>query len=161
MLQWPWPTHEQEEGPLTSPETHALPIAVWALLALLLIQALDGLLGGIALVAGPRGEILRMPLSYLKGSPFPDYRIPGIILLTVLGLFPLVAAAGLWRRQRWAWYASLAVGCGLVIWLAVQVIIIPFNPLQAVIAVEGLTIAVLTLLPSVRRYCLPRIVGDD
>jgi len=27
--------------------------------------------------------------------------------------------------------------------------------------VEGLTIAVLTLLPSVRRYCLPRIVGDD
>ena len=50
----------------------------------------------------------QMPVSYLGGSHFSDYRTPGAILLLVLGVFPPV----------------------------VEVLI-----------------AVVTLLPSVRRFC--------
>ena len=53
-----------------------------------------------------------MPLSMLEGSPFKDYLIPGLILLVVLGLFPLVVLYGLVRRRRWGWWLSIAVGAG-------------------------------------------------
>lgn len=127
--------------------------AVWALLALLLIQSARGIAGGAALAAAPDGHILKMPVSDLQGSPFADYLVPGLILLLVLGVFPLVVLAGLWRRRAWAWYGSFAVGCGLVIWIAVEAMIISYSVLQPVFGTVGALIALATLLPSVRRYC--------
>ena len=42
--------------------------------------------GGIALMAGPNGEILPLPVSALGGSPFTSYFVPGAILCFVLGV---------------------------------------------------------------------------
>jgi len=134
--------------------------ALWALLSLLLLQGLGGLAGGISLVLGPKGEIMKMPVSYLDGSPFPDYLVPGLILLLVLGVFPLVALIGLWMRRSWAWYAAFAVGCGLMIWIIVEVTIIPFDLLQVIFGAVGVFITFVTLLAPVRRYCGVRILGD-
>jgi hypothetical protein len=128
------------------------PAAVWALLALLVVQGLGGLGGGISLMAGPHGEIMHMPVSYLQGSPFPDYLIPGLLLALVLGVLPLVAFVGLLRRRTWAWFAAFTVGCGLIIFEIVEVTIIPYNVLQPVFGTVGVLIAVLTPLPSVRRH---------
>jgi uncharacterized membrane protein (DUF2068 family) len=122
-------------------------------MVLLLVQGLGGLGGGLALSLAPDGAIMRMPTDYLDGSPFSDYLVPGLVLLLVLGVFPLVVLAGLWRAAAWAWYASFAVGCGLLIWLLVEITIIPLDPLQLVTAAIGLAIAAVTLLPQVRRYC--------
>ena len=127
-------------------------IAVWALLALLLIQGLGGSAGGLALSLKPDGSIMRMPLSYLDGSPFADYLIPGLILLLVLGVAPLVAMVALWLRKTWAWYLAFAIGCGLVIFELVEIQFIPYDVLQPVFGTVGALIALVSLLPSVRRY---------
>jgi hypothetical protein len=77
--------------------TRKRPAAVWALLGLLALQALGAIAGGIGLVEEPV-ENIGMPLSMLEGSPFSDYLVPGLILLVVVGLPPLVAAVGIaWR----------------------------------------------------------------
>ncbi len=128
------------------------PAALWILLALLLIQGLGGLAGGLSLALKPDGSIMKMPLSYLDGSPFSDFLIPGLILLLVLGVLPLVAAAGLWLGRRWAWYAAFAVGCALMIWILVEITIVPFSWLQPAFGVVGVLIFALAVLKSVRRY---------
>ena len=127
-------------------------IAVWALLALLLIQGLGGTAGGLALSLRPDGSVMHMPVSYLDGSPFADYLIPGLILLLVLGVAPLVAMVALWLRKTWAWYLAFAIGCGLVIFELVEIQFIPYDILQPVFGTVGALIALVSLLPSVRRY---------
>jgi hypothetical protein len=47
--------------------------------------------GGLALMLGPRGEIIPLPVSALRGSPFETYFAPGLILFCALGLGPLAA----------------------------------------------------------------------
>ena len=56
-----------------------------------LFIALGALGGGWGLITAPDGSNLGMPLSMLEHSPFPDFLIPGWILLTVLGLGNLAA----------------------------------------------------------------------
>jgi hypothetical protein len=83
------------------------PLGRWATTAIGLEILLGvGAIGvGIALMAGPHGEILPLPVSALAGSPFADYFVPGAILLTILGVGPLGAAilarngATRWRRS--------------------------------------------------------------
>lgn len=136
-------------APQTSDLTPRRTPAVWALAALLLIQGLGGLGGGIALVT----DVMHMPLSYLRGSPFPDYRVPGLILGLVLGVFPLIVLIAFWMRREWAWYGAFTVGCGLMIWIVVEVAIIPYNILQPLFGAVGVLIALLTLTTSVQRWC--------
>lgn len=125
---------------------------VWALLALLALQGIGGLGGGISLLAAPNGAILRMPVSYLQGSPFSDYLIPGVVLTSLLGLLPLLVLAGLWRRRSWAWYGASLVGCSLIVFEIVELTIVPFSILQPIFSTVGVLIAALCLPPSVTRY---------
>ena len=130
------------------------PAALWFLVVGLVFQGLSGLYGGGVLVWDPTGAFLQMPLSLLEGSPFPTYRIPGLILFTVLGIGPLVVAVGLWRRQVWAWYGAVAVSGGLLIWIVVQVWMVGYHadpPLQLIYGSLGLVLLILALRPSVRR----------
>ena len=62
-------------------------------LALEVLLGIGALAGGLVLIVAPRGEIMPLPVSALAGSPFDTYLGPGLILFTVLGLGPLVAAA--------------------------------------------------------------------
>ncbi len=65
--------------------------------------------GGAALMLGPRGEIIPLPISALAGTPFGSYLVPGLILFTVLGVGPLGAAALAWRRHPIAPLLALAL----------------------------------------------------
>ena len=137
------------------------PAGVWILLVLLVIQGLGGLAGGLSLVIKPDGSIMKMPLSYLDGSPFSDFLIPGLILFLVLGVLPLVAAAGLWMRRTWGWYAAFAVGCGLMIWILVEITIVPFSWLQPAFGVVGVLIFAVAALKSVRQAYGVALPGED
>ncbi len=142
------------------------PKALVALIVVQLFQALGALAGGAALVASPEGRLMKMPVSNLAGSPFTDFLIPGIILFVVLGVGPLATAWVLARRPRsaalervnpcsheyWGWTLSGAIGVGLVVWIAVEALIVPYSFLQPLYAGVGVVIIALTLAPSVRAY---------
>ena len=146
---------------MAATDTSRRPATLWLLLVLLLVQGLGGLAGGLSLALRPDGSIMQMPLSYLDGSPFADYLIPGLILLLVLGVLPLVVVAGLWMRRRWAWYAAVVVGCALMIWILVEMFLIPFSWLQPAFGVVGVLIFAVAVLKSVRRYFGVLLPGED
>jgi hypothetical protein len=103
-------------------------------LALELLLGIGAIGGGLALIAGPHGEILPLPVSALDGSPFHDYFAPGVILFAVLGLGPLWAATLAWRRSVAAPVFAVAVGGALIVWIAVEIAIVGYSnkpPLQA------------------------------
>jgi hypothetical protein len=99
--------------------------------------------GGLALMLGPRGEIIPLPLSALQGSPFETYFAPGLILFGVLGLAPLAAALIAWRRHPLAPIATLGVGVALLFWMAVEIAIVGYSnhpPLQPFYVLLGAAI---------------------
>jgi hypothetical protein len=119
-----------------------------ASIALEVLLAVGALGGGLVLTVAPRGEIMPLPLSALAGSPFETYLGPGLILFTVLGIGPLVAARLAWTRSPLAPIAALAVGVALLIWVAVEIAIIGYTnepPLQAIYLVMGAVIAVVAV----------------
>lgn len=121
--------------------------------------------GGFGLLSDPSGENIGLPVSLLERSPFDDYLIPGILLLVVFGLLPLIVLYGLVKKPEWpmsfgpfkaqhgAWTLSLYLGFGQIIWIMVQTYMMDS---VAVIHVAymclGLLIQAVTLLPSVQRY---------
>jgi len=127
--------------------------SLYFLMILMLFQGLSGLFGGIALVIDPSGELLQMPLSMLAGSPFNTFLIPGIILLIILGIFPMVIFYGLWKRTNWAWSGALMVSAALIIWIGVEIWMIGYHsepPLQLIYGLLGLILLSLVTLSSVR-----------
>jgi hypothetical protein len=107
------------------------------------LLSIGALGGGLVLMIAPRGEIMPLPLSALAGSPFDTYFVPGLILFSVLGLGPLIAARLAWLQHPLAPTAALVVGTGLLIWVAVEVAIIGYSnepPLQAIYGILGVAI---------------------
>jgi uncharacterized membrane protein len=99
-----------------------------------IILGVGALGGGIALMAGPHGEILPLPVSALAGSFFNDYFVPGAILFATLGLGSLGAAAVAWRRLSMAPFLAFAIAVALLIWLIAEIAIVGYSnhpPLQA------------------------------
>lgn len=135
------------------------PVGVKAVLVALLVQGVSGVVGGLGLVLDPSGASLGIPVDWLEGSAFSDYLIPGLILLLVLGVGPLVALVAAWRQRPWAWHATVSVGVALVVWLAVEIVTIGYHPrppLQLTYGLLALAILVLAALPSARRFMRAR-----
>jgi len=119
------------------------------LLALLLFNGISAVFGGSVLIAAPDGSIMRMPLSFLAGTPFTDFLIPGLILLTVLGLGSCIGWVLTYHRSPIAVHWAQVVGLGTVIWIVVQIIMIQaLDVLQGVYAATG--IGILMLAPKAR-----------
>jgi hypothetical protein len=135
---------------LESPRRHP-PLAI-AAIVLETVLALGAIGGGIALILGPRGEIVGLPVSALAGSPFDSYLVPGVVLFAVLGLGSLVGAVLAWRAHPVAPLLTIAVGGALLIWLVVQISVIGFStdpPLQPIYLGMGLVIAAIGVAWSV------------
>jgi hypothetical protein len=81
--------------------------------------------------------------SWLDGSPFNSYVIPSTVLLVVVGGSAAAALSATLLRRRSAPALAMAAGAMLVAWIAVEVIWIPFSPLQPACAVAGLAMIVL------------------
>ncbi|MCQ3935693.1 MAG: hypothetical protein DPW18_01475 [Chloroflexi bacterium] len=139
------------------------PIALWFLVVSLIFLAFGGLYGGILMLTDPSGRSLQMD-SVLPQLLVPNYVLPGLFLLFVMGLAPLFLTFSLLARPKWiplpilfrhywAWTATLALGIVLILWLTLQAFLIGFQwPIQYVTAVNGLLIVLLTLIPQVRKH---------
>lgn len=111
------------------------------------LLAIGALAGGAILFLSPDGSAFGMPLSLLEHAGFRSFRIPGLILLVVNGLFPLVSAVAILRRLPWAAHSVMAVGVLLVGWISIQVALLQsFDaPLHGTYLLLGLVIAALGL----------------
>lgn len=142
------------------------PFAVWPLTLCLLFLALGGLYGGIAMLTDPTGGSLELK-EVLPLLPVTDYILPGMFLLFVMGLAPLLLIYGLlvrpkwgwaerlsrWSGHHWAWTGTLGLGVTLAVWLIVQGLLIGFEwAIQYITAVDGFLIMLLVLVPPVRRF---------
>lgn len=139
------------------------PLSLYLLLVLLLFLGMGGLVGGGMLILQPDGSLLGMSLSWLAGSPFSTYLIPGFLLLFFNGLLPLFTVAGLlakpdwtwantlnlYANRHWAWAYSLYSGIIVIAWIAVQQMLTQYFWLQPVMILTGLSIIVCTMTPAV------------
>jgi hypothetical protein len=85
---------------------------------------LGALFGGGAFILAPDGHLLGVPTKLLAGSPFSSYLVPGIILFTLVGVAPLLAAAITVRRQALAPMAAVGVGLTLIGWVSVEMVVL-------------------------------------
>lgn len=93
------------------------------LFALHVFVGIGALVGGLAAIINPL-EPLGMPVEPLKNSPFTNYLIPGIILFAVLGLGNIISALMFRFKLRFQGYISSVFSWALVIWIAVQCIML-------------------------------------
>jgi uncharacterized membrane protein len=99
---------------------------------------LGALGGGFMLVRDPSGSALGLPMSFLEGSPFPDFLIPGMFLLAVNGVGSVIGASLSFTRRRYAQEIAIVLGAILVAWIVIQVVIISsFNWLHVLYFILG------------------------
>ncbi len=136
------------------------------LISLLLFLGVSAIGGGGALIISPSGKLLGgLPLSILAQSPFSDFLIPGIILFTILGLFPcyisyalikkptnnIAEYFNLFKDMHWAWSFSIYIGFALIIWIQVETIFINGTSwLQTFYILYSIPIIFVALLPKAR-----------
>ena len=105
------------------------------LFVVLLLVAANAVYGGVGLVVDGIG----MPSSWLERLPVDTWTWPGVALLVTVALPQLVAAWFVWRRDPMAGVLGLVAGAGLVLWIAVQVLLLQqFFFLQPVMVAVGL-----------------------
>jgi hypothetical protein len=102
-------------------------------------MTLNAVPAGLLLVAKPDGSLIGLPPALLEGSPFADYRIPGLALAAGVGGASLSAFLLVLRCHRRARAATLLAGAVQVGWIACQVAFIGYQGfLQPSILVLGL-----------------------
>ena len=83
--------------------------------------ALGAVVFGILFVIAPDGRCIGASTALLAKTPFADFFIPGIILLSVNGFGQLLAAVSTFRRHAQAGVIGGIFGLGLMIWIFAQV----------------------------------------
>jgi hypothetical protein len=154
-------------------DTHAhRALIIWALISLQFLLGFGAAISGGLLILGPDGHLMRMPLDMLRTTPFSTYRVPGLLLFSFVGMFPLAVAYSLFARPSWSWpglvnpfktmdwswAASLAAGFVVITWICVQMIMLSNVHFMHVLYLGwGVAIILLTLSPSVRRTYMRKI----
>lgn len=144
------------------------PFIIRVLIILEFLLGIGAIVSGLILMVSPDGTLMHMPLDIMRGSPFANFFIPGLILLLLNGIFPTGIAYGLLRkpswtwpykinpfkRYHWSWAGSLASGVIVWIWLSVELIWVGYSLLHTIYYIWGGVIILLALLPASRRYLL-------
>ncbi|HSP65834.1 MAG TPA: hypothetical protein VLO10_06555 [Candidatus Deferrimicrobium sp.] len=112
-----------------------------ALFGLDLFLGVTAFVGGIALFVG----WIRMPLTFLAGSPFSDFTIPAVLLTVVVGGGGLLAAWTVHRRSDLGSVTSGIAAGAVSVFEAVEWSVIGFNPLQILYLLVGASILVAVL----------------
>jgi len=143
------------------------PIGVYILAILMVIMGLMAILGGAMLTIKPDGSLMKIPVSDLAHSPFPDFFIPGLFLLIVLGILPLILTYALFARpdgaifrrlnlytdMAWPWTWAVYYGLLLILWIIIEISWVGYHTIvQSIVAVWGVAIVALALAPRIRKY---------
>lgn len=108
------------------------------LIALLFITGINAMVAGILFILYPSGSGLGMSTEYLKFTTFPDYLIPGWILLLTIGLPALFTAFLSIRKHRNFPRLLVLQGLLLCCWIITQVFMVSyFNFLHLIMLIFG------------------------
>ena len=158
---------KEDKGNILDKSKRAAPFSLWILRLLLIFIGTGGLVSGAMLFSSPDGAMIKLNTGILRGTPFDNFLIPGIILFLFIGIFPILVSYGLlrqpaWHRAeainickkyRWPWTAAWAAGVIILIWIIVETALLGYiSFLQPVIAIWGIAIIALTLLPKIRQF---------
>ena len=129
------------------------PVGIFILATLLILLGLGGIGGGLLLMADPSGDLLGLPLVLLENVSLQTFLLPGMFLLVIMGILPLVAAFGLLRGQKSAWIVTVGLSILLILWICFQIILWG-APIMIQIIYLGLGVVMLGLcfIPSIRDY---------
>ena len=127
------------------------PRSVWVLFLLLGQLSARAIVGGSALLVDPSGTLVGAPTGPLAATPFTDFVVPGLVLLSVFGLAPAGVCYGLYARQRWARAGSVGVGVALLVWIAVELAVGFSRPTVYLNLGTAIGTAGLAVHPAVRR----------
>jgi hypothetical protein len=98
-----------------------------------MMVGIGALYGGWSLLTNPAA--LGADPVWLEGSPFPDFTVPGLVLLVVIGGGMLVTALLAIFGARSAVLATLMMGAILMAWGMVETIVIGYQGTQQVVLV--------------------------
>jgi len=101
---------------------------------------------GWAFISDPTGRGMGLPAGWIENTVFGNYLVPGLYLLFVNGI-GMLALAGLTVRRHWSgpWLTGV-LGVGLVIWILVQLAVMPQTMiLQWFFLAAGLVLAATSL----------------
>ncbi|MCD4851583.1 hypothetical protein LN996_12240 [Arthrobacter sp. AK01] len=124
------------------------------LLTVQALVALTSIAGGLVMAIGSWPGVdksvlppeIQLPVEYLDGSPFSSYLVPGLLLAVIVGGSHTVAFVLLFRRRGLASMAAATAGYSILVWIFVQMALIPFSALQAAYFGAGLAEVGLLLL---------------
>jgi hypothetical protein len=154
---------------MTEATAESRPVAIYLLVALEVLLAFLGFFSGISFLTSPSGESHGMDTSILENTPVGDFTLVGLFFVTFFGILPSLAIYGLWKLprwrwtdainkwtgQNWAWTATAATGVILIVWIAVEVMLIGSPEgfprlLQVMMTILGIVILALAFLPRVK-----------
>jgi hypothetical protein len=101
---------------------------------------------GWLFISDPTGVSMGLPPGWIEATVFGTYLIPGLYLLVMNGAAMLLLA-GLVVRRHWAapWLAGV-LGVGMIIWIAVQLVVMPeMMILQPIFLGVGLLLGLVAL----------------
>ncbi len=76
-------------------------------------------------VSWPRdGRSFGFSVAWLAGTPFHNSLLPGIVLLVVIGVWPLIAGVLTLRGSPHARWLAAAIGVPLVVWILVEMVVL-------------------------------------
>ena len=113
----------------------------WTIAAVSGLVGVGAIFGGYGLLSDAEGLGVRR--AWLEGSPFPDYRVPGLVLLVLIGGGMLTTGVLALRRSRFAGPAALAMGAALLLWGLVETVTIGYQG-----SAQLLLLAVFVLAPA-------------
>lgn len=142
------------------------PVMLWLLVIVLILLSMGGFSGGIPMLADPAsGGYLEFE-ELLPLLPVSNFILPGLFLLTFMGLFPLFLVYGLiarptwpkvdkyfqWSGHHWAWTGCILLAAGTAIWLGYEGWLVGWWPITKFTAVLGGLILLIAIIPGVRNY---------
>ena len=115
------------------------------LLVLTMFISVGAIYGSMMMLIDPTGKLLQMDnlLPFFKKLPFSeilfnDYVFSGIMLLIVNGITNLIAFIFLLKNKRIGTILSMIFGITLILWISIQFIILPTNPLSISFFIIGI-----------------------
>ena len=93
----------------------------WRRASIAAFIATSAIAGGIAVLGGAVFGY-KLPLTWLAGTPFGDYTIPGLALAIVVGGSALIAAATVFIHREWAVLVSVEAGLMMAGYLVVEIV---------------------------------------